>query len=231
MVRPLLLKPSALSLPAMKHYNGFSLIEVIISGALIATTAGGLFAAATTASRLTTLGQERVVASQLSREGIEAVRQIRNAVAIDTVCQPSEPCTDWRDRILSPEERQTLPQQAIPKAIVSTPTGFRLDTVALADASCTEYLRRDTLVSDPSVRTEQGQYFCRRIFIEPVAVSGIKADQVIRVRSQVAWVGNGRAALRVFSGSNSISISNKCDTTGEEWCTEQVTLLTNWRIQ
>lgn len=213
----------------MKKYQGFSLVEVIISGALVATTAGGLFAASTTATRLTTLGQDRVIASQLAREGIEIVRQVRDTTRVSQKCEPALPCADWRDRIVTQQEAQNLSRQAIAKAVELSASGFALKTISLENASCSDIIRRDTLTIDPSLRNQPSDFFCRRIFIEPVADPAL-AESALRVRSQVAWIGSGRNLLTLFGGNNTVSTDNRCNLSSDEWCTEQVTLLTDWSL-
>lgn len=230
-----------------KQVPAFSLIEVIISGAIIAATVGALFAVASNTTRLTTLGQDQLIASQLAREGLEAVRQIRDNTFVQTqTCSTTTTgneaaCQDWRRTLLTPEELSRLGQETergFIKKLETDPThGFALSSATLsADKPCTEYIDRTTLSArgDAPDSSERAQLFCRRIFIEPVnnlSVEGlslpedslVKPGSALRIRSQVAWLSNGRKAFRsdfAFSG---------CDKTSDEWCLEQVVVLTDWR--
>lgn len=219
------------------RYAAFSLIEVVVSSALVATTVGALFAAASLSTRLTILGQERVSASQLAREGLEIAKNIRDQNFINDTCgtaQSTSSCADWRNGLLTTEELAILPSKAITKRVVVTPQGYTLDSVNLESQTCTDYISRETLLPDSTLQSQAPQIFCRRIFIEPMedeTIEGSTLDErshTIRVRSQVAWVGNGRNELRTFSDGG-LDVFNPCDHESEEWCTEQVTILTDWR--
>lgn len=219
-----------------QSWRGFSLIEVIVSSALVATTVGALFAAASLSTRMTVLGQERVTASQLAREGLEIVKNMRDQNFINQTCDVSttSACDDWRNGLLTDEELEMLPNKAITKRVVLSSTGHTLESVNLATQTCTDYVDRTTMVPDTALQSEPAQIFCRRIFIEPLedeTVAGSALDEsvhALRVRSQVAWLGNGRNTLRTFN-EGGLDVANPCDPEGDEWCTEQVTILTDWR--
>ncbi len=220
-----------------RRFNGFSLIEVIVSSVLVATTIGALFAAASLSTRLTVLGQERGTASQLAREGLEVVKNIRDQNFIDQKCDTptadSLTCADWRNGILSTDELKILVDGAITKHVTMQPNGFGLDPGNLVSQTCTDYINRETLQMTQSNASADTLY-CRRIFIEPVDDMDVKGsstlenNHAIRVRSQVAWTGNGRNTLRTFN-EGQIDVFNPCDPKYDEWCTEQVTILTDWR--
>lgn len=215
----------------MKRIAGFSLIEVIISGAIVATTVGALFAVASMSVRLTTLSQERLIASQLAREGLEIARQIRDNNFISDVCDPNGTtlvvCKDWYDGLTTATE--VLP--AIKATSETTETGFRFDTAPASSAKCSDYFLRDTTTANggitQSAATAGGlnqQLFCRRISVE--VVDGFTKNDALRIRSQVAWTGNGKRSLRDLAAFNA---NPECSNAVEEWCSEQTILLTNWR--
>ncbi len=224
-----------------RAFTGFSLIEVIVSSALVATTVGALFAAASMSSRLTILGQERVAASQLAREGLEIAKNIRDQNFINKNCNFSGvqagTCADWRNGLLTKDDIAKLPDGAITKHVDTTTAGYSFKPADLTTTgSCTDYISRKTMRSDGTLREQPDKIFCRRIFIEPVDDIGVpgttvdESEHAIRVRSQVAWVGNGRNQLRSFS-EGQVDVTNPCgvEDDTEEWCTEQVTILTDWR--
>lgn len=229
-----------------KRVAGFSLVEVIISGALVATTVGALFAAASMAIRLSGAGQDRLIASQLAREGIEVVRQIRDSNFVVDACTGNvESChRQWTDGILATGENLPI-TQLLPKQVNVQPSGstpFALVTSIDQQATCTDYIVRDTLpgaggLTYETAATSLGpnkELFCRRIFIEPVITSELKPE-TIRVRSQVVWLGAGKVKLRTL-GEVLAAPSPACPGVGSataatEWCTEQVVLLTDWRKQ
>ncbi len=240
-----------------RRFVAFSLIEVVISGALVATAVGALFAATSLATRLTTLGQDRLIAIQLARQGIETVRQIRDANQGTLGCTESEACSHWERNIIQVvPQRESLPaHKAIRENAVSEnrldTVPFNLTSVGLdRDSPCTDYLIRDvrtgTIQSVSRLEARDltaHQLFCRRLTIESPPDSLITTDgQVggqplvkelaadpsgaLLIRSQVAWLGNGKNEWRDdFSGDHT-----PCDTSlgASEWCTEEVMLLTNW---
>lgn len=63
--------------------NGFGLLEVLISAAIIALISGATVALATNAVRTGILSGNRTVAHQLSQEGVELVRQMRDTTYVD----------------------------------------------------------------------------------------------------------------------------------------------------
>ncbi len=225
----------------MRRHNGFSLIEVVISGALVATTVGALFAAASMAVRLSSSGQQRLIASQLSREGIEIVRQIRDTNFIANPCTLGTECKrTWSDGILEPNEALPL-TQVIFKQVNQTNGQSKLQTVLPTDdALCTNYFGRDTLPGSSAgltaissaVPTLNVEIYCRRIIIEPLTTTELQS-QAIRVRSQVAWLADSKRVFRtlsqVFASPECVGSGATADTLATEWCTEQVTILTNWR--
>ncbi len=213
----------------LKKYAAFTLIEVIIAGALAATTIGALFALVSMGTRLTVVGHDRLVASQLAREGLEAVRQIRDTNSIASVCTN---CSDWRSRILTIEEIRsfstaTQPAMALKKIILDNQQGFALET---SNAAC------------PEVVIFNNQEYCRRIFIESVKEGitipnaqimtpledAVIRQNTLRVRSQISWLGNGRTQFRAEAD---VRNHPGCEPSADEWCIEQVTLLTNWRAR
>lgn len=229
-----------------RRIPGFSLVEVVIAAVIVATTVGALFAVSSMTIRLTTQGQDRIIAAELSREGLEIVRQIRDANFTSDFCSglPSavdgtRACSSWKYGIvenpgleLTGRETRgidTLATQSLP---------YRLVTVSLNNQPCTDFISRNTDTGAYTTsRTEQGltgQIFCRRIFIEPIDPADENAfnqtaikegHDALRVRSQIAWLGYGRNAWRTnFTNS-------ACEEGGSEWCTEQVMVLTNWRPQ
>lgn len=225
----------------MKNRAGFSLIEVILSAALVATAVGALFAAASMAIRLSSGGQDRLIAAHLARQGIDTVRMIRDTNVIANECQPigSECRRVWTDGILD----SPLPLTAKIFKHIDTAVPPSLETISDREKTCTDYLVRNTtpgqggitsLAALPSVSTPSSQLFCRRIIVEPVT-DLLLATDAIRIRSQVAWLGNGKKSFRTL---DEVAASSSCSGSGEtessaakEWCTEQVTLLTGWRGQ
>ena len=220
----------------MKRFTpvtGFSLGEVVISGALVSLTIGALFAATSMAIRLSSGAQQRLIASQLAREGIEAVRSIRDSNFIDT------PRT-WTHNIL--DNTQVLPMApstVIAKHLDTSGNDLRLVTVETDTSTfCTDYLVRDTTPGAGGIQqtsvlpsTPNSELYCRRITIEPVSPQ--LGTSALRVRSQVAWLGDGKNQLRTL---DAVRLSPGCPTKGvtpdsiaTEWCSEQVILLTDWR--
>lgn len=201
---------------------------------MVVTTSGALFAVATMSLRLTIQGQDRLVASQLSREGIEVVRQIRDRNFISTLCSGGAGCPEWYSGIMTP----AAGLQA--KHINTDPQlGFTLsDTTLTANAPCSDYVVRSVNegVSQPfrvesqlPTPAEGEQVYCRRVRVEFIDLLGTTIDdaaekQAIRVRSQVAWTGFGKNALRDPSAG-----APECEGGGSEWCVEEVSVFTNWR--
>lgn len=218
--------------------NGFSLIEIIVAGALIATTLGALFAVSTQVDKLSRVYRNRIIANGFAREGLEIARVIRDESVAKRQCEESI-CDDWRvglfasSGVFPQRPAETAP---IAKPVTATETGYQLGESILftREQPCTDYLRID---HTGSVQTSQTKppggdpIWCRRLFIEePSYAVGDKAvnGTAVRVRSQVAWLGSGRNKWRVMSP---LAQENSCDTsrTATEWCLEYVTLLTDWR--
>lgn len=231
----------------MNRLTGFSLIEVVISGALIATTIGALFAVSAMGTRLTTLGQDRLIASELAREGIEIVRQVRDANYVsDTqlTCLEGALCGNWRSGILRTQaEAQSFELGTVilfRQTSQSTTQGFVLEATTLSDSNpCGDYIDRETLVVSHSAEAaDPYKTFCRRIYLEPVDASALNfqgdtiqdtGKKVVRIRSQVAWLGNGRNSFRGTFSTTEPTLCGGDEGAPTEWCTEQVTLLTEWR--
>lgn len=208
-------------------WRGFSLIEVVVATALVVTTVGAVFAVASTTTRLTVLAQDRLIASQLSREGLEAARQIRDAnfVVSDTkVCNSLNLCKDWWDGLQAPGKPAGIYKLDSQSAVFAlVPLGNGSTSALTGNESC-DFLPRSIGANLPP------QNFCRRIFIEPIAQQANgEEQQAIRIRSQVAWLGYGRNAFRPINVTNENSCPAPKDPGATEWCTEQVTILTNWR--
>lgn len=219
----------------MRHRRGFSLIEVVVSAALVATTIGGLFAVASVTTRLTVIGQERLIASQLAREGLEIVRQVRDKNFVSDRCTETT-CNEWSRGVFT--NLNNLPTGLL--TAYDTDNGFKL-TEKTVPFTCTDYIVRDLItgtflpVTNAYVApAAKQQLFCRRIILERVAdipttqIPGVDVDesvQAVRVRSQVAWTGYGKTDLRTFTSWTNIG----CDPNASEWCTEEAALLTNWR--
>lgn len=224
----------------MKYLRGFSLIEVVVSGAMVATTVGALFAVASMTIRLTLQGQDRILASQLAREGLEIARQIRDVNFVSSDCNASSnPCPVWHTGLLN-----TGQQPPVIKGIDSQRNvGFTLVNANLNQESCADYIVRNlttgaivithTRPNNPGTRT---QIFCRRIYLEPVTLPAIGFPKVtidqsqrikaLRIRSQIAWLGYGRNSFRQPGNPTA---NNECPTSSTEWCIDQVTVLTDWR--
>lgn len=218
----------------MRQTKGFSLIEVIVSGAIVATAAGALFTVTTLSTRLSVVAQDRFAAIELAREGVEISRQLRDSTLIRQSCESE--CADWRSYLLdlpAGEAGRLESGQVLAKSIVALPTGgFSLNSKQLtASDPCSEYIDRLTLEVSTVAPGDLQSVYCRRLFLEPIPgdlnILNSTIDtttQTMRVRSQVAWLGNGRNALRSdFSGDLS------CHEHGEEWCTEVVMVLSDWR--
>lgn len=214
--------------------TAFGLIEVLIAAALVATAIGALFAVSAMTVRLTTLAQDRLIASQLAREGIEVARQIRDTNFVSETClnnnQANADCYNWWNGLSAPGTHAVFGVET------DEQRGFKLQ--AIETQSCGDITERN-LTRDPAI-PRNPQLFCRRLFIEPVgdlrATPVDESKTSLRIRSQVAWLGSGRNAFRAISVSEDNScpaIKPRLGTRPQlsEWCTEQVTLLTDWRPQ
>ncbi len=203
---------------SMKYiqFNGFSLVEVVISAALIATTLGALFAVASMTQRLTILGQDRLIATELAKEGIEATRQIRDANFIGS-CNQTPDCSEWWSGLVAPGGNNGQVFK-----LTSAANGFSL-TVPKS-STCAEEITQSL-----DQNGQHTQDFCRRIFIEPVPTNSAIAKHAVRIRSQVAWLGFGRNKYKPYENGANSSVSDENVCTSQEWCTEQVTILTDWR--
>jgi type II secretory pathway pseudopilin PulG len=218
----------------MRHFKAFSLIEVILAGAMVVTTAGALFAVATMSIRLTVQSQDRLVAGELAREGIEVVRQVRDRNFISTICSSGPGCPEWSSGI------QTVSSGPQAKSITpNAQVGFNLSDAPLsANAPCSDYIVRSLdesasqvfrSVSQLPTLAEGEQLYCRRLIVEFIDLPDTTIDdaaekQAMRVRSQVAWTGFGKTVLR-----DPTSGSPECQSGGSEWCVEEVAIFTNWR--
>lgn len=224
----------------MFRFSGFSLVEVVLSSALIATTVGALFAVSAMTIRLSTGGQQRLIAIELARDGIEKTRQIRDANFVSKECQAADTCrVSWTTGILEPGE--TLPLSSVSfKQVETNDHQFLLTSVTADDRSCTQYFGRTTkpggsegiVELENDLPRENLEIYCRRLILEPVGGDELKSDSV-RLRSQVSWLSGSKKELRKLSDvANSPSCLGEgraAQPTSTEWCIEQVTLLTNWR--
>ncbi len=229
-----------------RRFSGFSLVEVVISAVIVATTVGALFAVSSMTIRLTTQGQDRIIAAELSREGLEIVRQIRDANFVSDFCSGLPPsadgtpaCANWKYGLVeNPSLELTARETRGIDKMATQSLPYRLVSISLNNQPCTDFISRNTDTGAYSTsRTEQGltgQIFCRRIFIEPIDPADEQAfrqttvqegHDALRVRSQIAWLGYGRNAWRTNFANSA------CEEGGTEWCTEQVMVLTNWRPQ
>jgi type II secretory pathway pseudopilin PulG len=218
-----------------RQTGGFSLIEVIVSAALVTTTAGALFSVASMSVRLTVLGQDRIIASELAREGIESVRQTRDSNFVSYNCSTSgSGCPEWSSGLYTAS--LPLPQ---PKHIVTDPNfGFRVTDMQFSSSqACTDYVVRDLTLgkitvspSAPSPAAGQ-EVFCRRLVVEGIDLPETAADEsqdhnAFLIRSQIAWLGYGKNVFRdISSGGTPLA----CQGDSTEWCIDQTTILTNWR--
>lgn len=213
---------------------GFSLVEVVISGAIVATTVGALFASASNVVKLTNLSQDRLLATQLGRLTMERLRQAHQQVAIPALCGDGKlDCSDWRGGFTNPSMRQRLDGgQSLFVRPAITPGGYTFEEVTLSPSQpCSDYVTRSALDSTqpfvPSTATQD--YFCRRISLEPVSsltAPGIALSPAtnsgLAVRVQTAWLGYGRNSFRSPS-------AGACVPRSTEWCSEVMTLITDWR--
>jgi Tfp pilus assembly protein FimT len=229
-----------------QYFSGFSLIEVVVSSAIVATVVGALFAIASMTIRLTVQSQQRLVASELAREGLEAIRQIRDINFTSGQCGNLMPsglprrCNQWHNGILTaPDNALIVDKPPFPVRIAgNTQFGFQSTKISLASQNCSDYIVRNletgvvttsSGVSPPSLNPRE-ELYCRRIFIEPVNLPDTSEDEsqtqnAFRVRSQVAWLGFGRNSFSIPGDGKS---ENKCNSS-TEWCLEETSLLTNWR--
>jgi type II secretory pathway pseudopilin PulG len=229
-----------------RHLSGFSLVEVVIAAVIVATTVGALFAVSSMTIRLTTQGQDRIIGAELARQGLEIVRQIRDANFVSDFCgslapatDSTAPCGNWKYGIVeNPSRELTTTETRGIDTLATQSLPHRLVAVSLNNQPCTDYVSRNTETGEYTTsRTEQGlsgQVFCRRIFIEPIDPADEHAlsqttvkegHEALRVRAQIAWLGYGRNAWRTNFANP------ECEDGGTEWCTEQVMVLTNWRPQ
>lgn len=204
--------------------RGFSLIEVVVATAIIATTLGALFAVIANSNHLIELGQDRLIAAELSREQLETVRLLRDRQFGSSDCIKSidgsqcEAWDAWRANTLGLSVGAT---KEIKLADISSPASLG----TAADGKCGDYAVRSLadgtitvgLRSSADAGTET---FCRRLFVTEVD------KNTIQVRSQVAWLGYGKTTFQAKSTSGDQS----CQASTSEWCTEETTLLTNWRV-
>lgn len=72
-----------------KTAAGFSLVELLLAGALFALFAGGVVTVLFSGLAADRLGEETTIATEYAREGIEAVRAIRDARYDDLVTTDS----------------------------------------------------------------------------------------------------------------------------------------------
>ncbi|HEY1074246.1 MAG TPA: hypothetical protein VGE59_00900 [Patescibacteria group bacterium] len=216
--------------------HGFSLIEIVVSGALIATTLGALFAVSSQVRKLDEVHSDRVVASGFAREGIEIVRSLRDAQAARQTCEGGV-CDDWRVGLIA--SSGITPQRAVEKLplakpIVATEHGYELgDSVVFThERPCTDFLtineKGSVVVSEQEPVTNKSVW-CRRLLLEPVSLtSGEESTDSMRVRSQVAWKTSPQQSWTVMG---SLQPENPCSShsTTSEWCLEYVTYLTDWK--
>lgn len=224
----------------MFRRDGFSLVEVVLSSALIATTVGALFAVSAMTLRLSSGGQQRLIAIELARDGIEKIRQIRDSNFVSKECQQDDDCrVNWITGILETGEQIPLSQVAF-KRVESNDRQFWLSSVATDDRSCTQYFGRNTkpgstqgiVELDSDLPQENLEIYCRRLILEPVGGDELKSGS-LRLRSQVSWLSGSKKELRnlsevaTFPSCEGEGAATQTDLT--EWCIEQVTLLTDWR--
>jgi type II secretory pathway pseudopilin PulG len=214
-----------------RNITGFSLLEVILSGALVATLIGGLFAVASVSVRVNKRNQRQQTALLLADEGVAIARQIRDSNVTEPACVSE--CIDWRTGIV--DLFATAPSvvaEALPvaKHIVSDETqGFRLSTIALtADNPCSDYIyyEGDRFIQTQNPPADKHDVYCRRLMIEPMLVSvkeGL-AISTLRIRSQVTWLEEGTHAFQPLQ----LKESNPCllGKNNGERCVESVTILT-----
>ncbi len=65
------------------HQQGFGLLEVLVSGALVVLVVGGSVGLMRTSLRRADAAADRVVAMHLANEGLEAVRHLRDTSYVD----------------------------------------------------------------------------------------------------------------------------------------------------
>lgn len=220
----------------------FSLIEVVIAAALVTTALGAIFALTAMTIRLTVVSQERIMASQLAREGLEVVRQIRDTNFARDGClladQPEKSCAAWWRGLTDRSPSQSLPS-VLGKIELDREEGFKLKP--LLHEIRPFAAQSATVCGQENITRDLGrgrkQVFCRRLFLEAIreddpATVLDESTQALRVRSQVAWLGYGRNSFRPFASATALSGANSCldRSSSTEWCTEVVTLVTAWRL-
>ena len=79
-----------LALSKRSESNGFGLIEVLISVAIISMFLGGLLAVTASGTKLTISSERRVQAANLARDGMEKVRALRETVWLKDAQEESD---------------------------------------------------------------------------------------------------------------------------------------------
>ena len=155
--------------------RGFTLLEVTIAAAIIALISGAVVALATYSIQMSILGSNRTAAYQLSQEGVELVRQIRDTTYInqlpDTWNQPAGGAK-FSDCgllcVISPDSTTGLPILAT----ASVP-----ESITLAAGSTNTNFSRSIVITNPKVIDSN---------------SGVPADAMVKVECIVSWNQQGR---------------------------------------
>ena len=176
---------------------GFGLLEVLISASILALIAGATIGLASNAVNTAVLGANRTTASQLSQEGVELVRQMRDTTYLDG--QPNR----WNQQ---PGVASTdLPDCTTGCALALAANGnWTLDgtkpseSIALvAGTGITTFTRSIALKPIPWYGCPDAATTCSTNSVPTIpnsstALATSQTALIYQVKSTVGWVQNGR---------------------------------------
>src|SRR3989344_1098546 len=115
------------------YQRGFSVIEVIVAIAILASAGVALWILSAISLRTVRIARQELIAANLAQEGIEIVRNIRDSNWLDdrradddgTNCAPAPPVS-WRDGLCNGQWRVSYTEQNL-LAVGANPR-LRIDT-------------------------------------------------------------------------------------------------------
>lgn len=191
-------KNTKYKIPNTRYESGQSLVEMIVAIAIILTGLIGALALAISNLSGSTEAGTRVIATNLAREGIDVVRNIRDTNWLSNL--------DWDNGLHSGADDYT----AI--AVFNPATGawqLKFEPSAIGDAEAKLYLDledSDLYLQDTSSPGGIETSYARLLTLDPICLTAAKVEIItgsacgggeqkigVRVKSEVDWTESGRS--------------------------------------
>lgn len=175
-----------MQLSSLQNKKGFTLVETLVSLAIFTSAVVGMIVITSQGINDTVYAKNKLVATALSQEGIEIVRNIRDSSLL------ANSADGWNDFLTTVDSCMSsmcdidpLYEDVASVNIIQCPT----------QGDCR--LRRDTTLGDPAYYTNQGSGD-ETSFSRTIKINGIDLNSV-EIISTVSWIQGSGAEKEVVS--------------------------------